>query len=157
MRIKKMKVWWLGLACFGLTAMGFSVQAAGLRLGSMKVDKILFLGNSITLTKRDAPQGPWEFDGGASASAVEKDYPRLVTRYIAENPAPNPERRTGYVQDTSLNPFLVTGEGHGLGDPMPVYWDGVWHLYALSVDLRTVPHFTSTLAPPQGEAGEAIY
>jgi len=56
----------------------------------------------------------------------------------------NDERLTGYVHDTIVNPFIVTGDGKELGDPMPVYWDGVWHLYALSVDLGAVPHFTST-------------
>ena len=54
------------------------------------------------------------------------------------------QRRTGYVHDTSINPYLVTGDGKELGDPMPIYWDGVWHLYTLSADLSSVPHFTST-------------
>jgi len=54
------------------------------------------------------------------------------------------QRRTGYVVDTSENPFILTSEGKGFGDPMPVYWDGVWHLYSLSTDIRTVIHFTST-------------
>ena len=62
----------------------------------------------------------------------------------AEAGPPADQRRTGYVHDTSINPFIVTGDGKELGDPMPVYWDGVWHLYALSADFRTVPHFTST-------------
>ncbi len=62
----------------------------------------------------------------------------------AEAGPPADERRTGYVHDTSINPFIVTGEGKELGDPMPVHWDGVWHLYALSADFRMVPHFTST-------------
>jgi len=62
----------------------------------------------------------------------------------AEGNPPNEQRRTGYVHDTSVSPFIVTGDGKEFGDPMPLYWDGVWHLYALSADLRTVPHFTST-------------
>ena len=62
----------------------------------------------------------------------------------AEAGPPADQRRTGYVHDTSINPFIVTGDGKELGDPMPVYWDGVWHLYALSADFRMVPHFTST-------------
>ena len=62
----------------------------------------------------------------------------------AESGPPADQRRTGYVHDTSINPFIVTGDGKELGDPMPVYWDGVWHLYALSTDFRMVLHFTST-------------
>lgn len=54
------------------------------------------------------------------------------------------QRKTGYVVDTSENPFIMTSEGKGFGDPMPVCWDGVWHLYSLSTDIRTVIHFTST-------------
>jgi len=48
------------------------------------------------------------------------------------------------VHDTSANPFLLPLSGTEVGDPFPVYWDGVWHLYALRGDLRTVLHFTST-------------
>ena len=53
--------------------------------------------------------------------------------------APDDQRLTGYVQDTSVTPFIVsfrkqkTGgewgvkEG-GFPDPEPIYMDGVWHL-----------------------------
>ncbi len=54
------------------------------------------------------------------------------------------ELRTGYVQDTTVNPFIVTGTGGELGDPFPVYMDGVWHLYAMAAGSGSVPHFTST-------------
>ena len=57
---------------------------------------------------------------------------------------PQDQRRTGHVQDTSVSPFLRTGAGRNLGDPFPVYWDGVWHLYTLNADLTAVPHLTST-------------
>ena len=49
-----------------------------------------------------------------------------------------------HLHDTSANPFLLPRSGMEVGDPFPVYWDGVWHLYALRRDLRTVLHFTST-------------
>lgn len=48
------------------------------------------------------------------------------------------------VHDTSANPFILTHNGIEFGDPFPVYWDGVWHLYALRADLLEVLHFTST-------------
>jgi len=59
------------------------VGAADLRVGTLKANKILFLGNSITFAKHD-PHGPWPYDCGVAASAPEKDYAHLVTRYIAE-------------------------------------------------------------------------
>jgi len=68
----------------------------------------------------------------------------LICGSVSAVGAPNDQWLTGYVLDTSTNPFIVTGDGKELGDPMPVYWDGVWHLYALSVDLRMIVHFTST-------------
>ena len=49
-----------------------------------------------------------------------------------------------HLHDTGANPFLLPLSGMEVGDPFPVYWDGVWHLYALRRDLRTVLHFTST-------------
>ncbi len=41
----------------------------------------------------------------------------------AKADAPEDQRRTGRVLDTSANPFIVTGDGKELGDPFPVYWD----------------------------------
>jgi hypothetical protein len=37
------------------------------------------------------------------------------------------QRLTGHVQDTGMNPFIRNGDGSELGDPLPIYWDGVWH------------------------------
>jgi len=45
------------------------------------------------------------------------------------------ELRTGRVYDTSRNPFLLPYGGEA-GDPFTVCWDGVWHLYTLSRNLR---------------------
>jgi sucrose-6-phosphate hydrolase SacC (GH32 family) len=53
------------------------------------------------------------------------------------------EARAVAVHDTSVNPFIMPQRGTELGDPFPTYWDGVWHLYTLSADLRQVLHFTS--------------
>lgn len=48
------------------------------------------------------------------------------------------------VHDTSANPFIMPQNGKEVGDPFPVYWDGVWHVYALSAGLKQVFHLTST-------------
>jgi hypothetical protein len=49
------------------------------------------------------------------------------------------------VHDTSVNPFIVPRGGmESFGDPFPSCWDGVWHVYTLSADLRQVYHLTST-------------
>lgn len=48
------------------------------------------------------------------------------------------------VHDTSLNPFIMPQGGKEVGDPFPTYWDGVWHVYTLSADLRQIYHLTST-------------
>ena len=58
--------------------------------------------------------------------------------------APSDQRRTGYVLDTSTSPFMQTSDGRKIGDPFPVFWDGVWHLYTLSAPVGKVLHFTST-------------
>jgi len=48
------------------------------------------------------------------------------------------------VHDTTVNPFIMPQGGKEAGDPFPAYWDGVWHVYTLSADLRQVYHLTST-------------
>jgi len=62
----------------------------------------------------------------------------------AQPDAPADPGRIVHVHDTTANPFLLPQSGQEVGDPFPVYWDGVWHLYALRADLRAVLHFTST-------------
>ena len=53
-------------------------------------------------------------------------------------------RQTGLVHDTTRSPFLLKSHGSRFGDPFPVHWDGVWHLYSMSEDATKVLHFTST-------------
>ena len=74
----------LCLAYIFVLATGCPVQAADLRLGNIKADRILFLGNSITFTKHDPSEREiWKLDCGMAASAPEKDYAHLVASYIA--------------------------------------------------------------------------
>lgn len=68
------------LPLFFITA-AVAAFADDLRLGNMKANKILFLGNSITRCK---PGGAWQLDCGCAATAPEKDYAHLVARYIAD-------------------------------------------------------------------------
>ena len=57
---------------------------------------------------------------------------------------PEDPRPIVHVHDSCANPFLSPLNGAEVGDPFPVHWDGVWHLYALEGGLRSVLHFTST-------------
>jgi len=68
--------------------------------------------------------------------------PFVLNVAVAATPSDDP-RSVVRVHDTSTCPFLLTHEGRTFGDPFPTYWDGVWHLYTLSADLRQVFHFTS--------------
>jgi sucrose-6-phosphate hydrolase SacC (GH32 family) len=52
-----------------------------------------------------------------------------------------PENITDRVFNTIDNP-LITPENEA-GDPMPVYMDGLWHLYTLAGNLSVIHHLTS--------------
>jgi hypothetical protein len=66
---------------FALAADDSAVRSSPLRVNTLAVDKILFLGNSITLHGPSA--GVWDGDWGMAASAKNKDYVHLLTARIA--------------------------------------------------------------------------
>lgn len=55
-----------------------------------KFQKVLFLGNSITL-HGPAPKIGWTGNWGMAASAADKDFVHLVTRALAKSPEAAPE------------------------------------------------------------------
>jgi hypothetical protein len=70
-------VLWIVVACACLLAADLPARADGATLGKMKAERILFLGNSITIVP---PPNYW----GASASAPAKDYAHLLTQRISD-------------------------------------------------------------------------
>ena len=58
-------------------------QCQELKIGKLKVGKVLFLGNSITL-HGPAPSIGWNGNWGMAATAKEKDFVHLLTAKIAK-------------------------------------------------------------------------
>lgn len=69
-----------------------------LRVGTLRVNKVLFLGNSITL-HGPAPQIGWTGNWGMAASAEEKDYVHLLTVQIAKAAGGRPEVKVKNIAD----------------------------------------------------------
>jgi hypothetical protein len=67
-------------------------------LGSVRVGKLLYLGNSITLHGPLASIG-WSGNWGMAASAAEKDYVNLVTSQLAEWSGQKPEAKVRNIAD----------------------------------------------------------
>lgn len=78
----------LCLLCLGLTVLFHSGQTMvlgqetkGQKFGTLKADRILFLGNSLTL-HGPKPEIEWTGNWGMAASAQDKDYVHLLTAAV---------------------------------------------------------------------------
>jgi lysophospholipase L1-like esterase len=85
-----------------------AVVAQGLKIGHLRADKVLFLGNSITL-HGPAPQIGWDGNWGMAASSREKDYVHLLLSQIAKAAGGVPEAKIKNIADfeRSLDGFAV--------------------------------------------------
>lgn len=80
-----------GLAVVCLPVMGrVSTTEDGLKVGDLRVGKMLFLGNSITLHGPAAEIG-WTGDWGMAASAREKDYVHQLLDRISRSSGGTPK------------------------------------------------------------------
>ena len=61
-----------------------------LKIGTLKAERMLFLGNSITL-HAPAPQIGWNGNWGMAASAPEKDFVHLLIAKVAKETGKQPE------------------------------------------------------------------
>ncbi|WP_254508731.1 SGNH/GDSL hydrolase family protein [Anatilimnocola floriformis] len=69
-----------------------------LKIGKLKVGKVLFLGNSITL-HGPAPKIGWEGNWGMAATAQEKDFVHLLSSKIATAAGGQPEVKIRNIAD----------------------------------------------------------
>lgn len=75
-----------------------AVMAQGLKVGHLKADKVLFLGNSITL-HGPAPKIGWEGNWGMAASSRERDYVHLLLSRIAKAAGGEPKASIKNIAD----------------------------------------------------------
>lgn len=68
------------------------------QIGKLRVGKVLFLGNSITL-HGPAPKIGWIGNWGMAASAEDKDYVHLLTSQIANAAGSKPEVKVKNIAD----------------------------------------------------------
>lgn len=69
-----------------------------LKIGELRVGKVLFLGNSITL-HGPAPEIGWTGDWGMAASAREKDYVHLLLGHITKAAGKEPQVKVRNIAD----------------------------------------------------------
>jgi lysophospholipase L1-like esterase len=92
------------LACLlaGGMAAGFAAEAGApapvLTFGNLRANRIVFLGNSITLHGPLASIG-WSGNWGMAATAQEKDYVHLILAAIAKTAGGTPEARIDNIAD----------------------------------------------------------
>jgi hypothetical protein len=70
----------------------------GVMYHGIKADKVLFLGNSITL-HGPAPAIGWQGNWGMAASAADKDYVHLVLKGIAQAAGQDPKSMVVNIAD----------------------------------------------------------
>jgi hypothetical protein len=94
----------LGLASLSPLMMGqYSAAEDGLRVGTLRVGKILFLGNSIT-RHGPAPGIGWTGDWGMAASAREKDYVHQLLARVAKEAGGAPKAMVRNIADFERKP-----------------------------------------------------
>jgi hypothetical protein len=92
----------LCLILFGFLLLGDPANAedagARLRVGHLRVGKVLFLGNSITL-HGPAPKIGWEGNWGMAATAEDKDFVHLLLSRIAKATGGKPKVKISNIAD----------------------------------------------------------
>ena len=133
------------------------------RLGDMKADRVLFLGNSITLHGPAAHIG-WSGNWGMAASASEKDYVHLLLRRIAEATGRKPEAMIENIAEFERN-YGTYNVGAALKKPLEFNADLV--VVAIGENVPAFPSeeakkkfrsaFASLLAALRGRGKPAIF
>ncbi len=85
-----------------LVSLCVAAQQAGKLRADVNVDRVLFLGNSIT-RHGALPSIGWNDDWGMAASALEKDYVHLVSAGIAGLAGKKPEIKLANIADFERN------------------------------------------------------
>lgn len=97
-------------ALVALSPLGNSAAASDIRFGALKANRILFFGNSITMSPGPVPGTNWTGGWGMAASTAEKDYVHLVTGSIAKDAGATPQVIATYNRSWELNFDLNTPE-----------------------------------------------
>lgn len=79
-----------------------AVMGEGLSIGRLRADKVLFLGNSITL-HGPAPKIGWDCNWGMAASSREKDYVHLLLSRITRAAGGEPKAKVRNIADFERN------------------------------------------------------
>jgi len=142
--LARRRVAWL--ACPAMLASGI-VQA---KSAGRQVPATRFHTRSLAGAQRHDTIIPKAHDPGAHGRSLMKSLTAVLVfgcccvaaEVSARVAAAADQQRTGRVHDTGNNPFMTIKQRYG--DPFPVCFDGVWHLYTLQSGLGSVRHLTST-------------